>query len=140
MSFTDPPMRTFCFACRTLLAEVGETKPKGPCPKCGNATRVSYLPGEEFELVVDGFSTRSRSPFGGRWFYKSQELHSVFRRTGANHFVQRVIDRDRNEYHERVIDVETGEVVREVHEPLSDHTGRGSARFSDEAKNDEDDI
>ncbi len=40
----------------------------------------------------------------------------------------RFIDKDGDLYHERVVDVETGEVVRDVTEPLSDHRGRGSAK------------
>jgi hypothetical protein len=40
----------------------------------------------------------------------------------------RVIDRRNDRYRESVVDQVTGEVVREVDEPLSEHTGRGSAR------------
>jgi len=51
-----------------------------------------------------------------------------FDREGRRVTYDRIIDRDGDLYHERVVDVETGEVVRDVTEPLSDHRGRGSAK------------
>jgi hypothetical protein len=45
-------------------------------------------------------------------------------------FVDKVrdIDRDADTYYERVVDPETGEVLRHCEEPLSEHFGRGSAK------------
>jgi hypothetical protein len=40
----------------------------------------------------------------------------------------RLIDRERDVYYEHVEDAETGEVLRDCREPLSQHVGRGSAR------------
>ncbi len=40
----------------------------------------------------------------------------------------RIIDRRGNIYYERVVDQETGEELRHIEEPLSEHTDRGSAR------------
>jgi hypothetical protein len=42
--------------------------------------------------------------------------------------IQRIIDRRRDLYYERVLDPVTREVLREIEEPLSQHTGRGSAK------------
>ncbi len=41
---------------------------------------------------------------------------------------KRIIDRENNWYEEVVVDEETGEVVHENSEPLSDHKGHGSAK------------
>ncbi len=46
----------------------------------------------------------------------------------------RIIDKNNNKYIEKVIDPETGEIVHENEEPLSDHYGHGSAK----TKNDKD--
>jgi len=45
-------------------------------------------------------------------------------------FVQkdRIIDKDRDHYFERVVDPSTGEVIHHCEEPLSQHWGHGSAR------------
>jgi hypothetical protein len=53
---------------------------------------------------------------------------SFFRLTGRWHLLHRVIDRRNNRYYERIEDEETGEVVRLVEEPLTEHQGRGDAR------------
>jgi hypothetical protein len=43
----------------------------------------------------------------------------------------RIIDRDNNRYVEKVVDPETGQVLRDVEEPLSEHQGHGSAKSQD---------
>lgn len=45
---------------------------------------------------------------------------------------QRTLDRDNDRYAEKVVDPETGEVLRDVEEPLSDHRGHGSAKAKDD--------
>lgn len=42
---------------------------------------------------------------------------------------ERVIDRDNNHYMEKITDYETGDVIHEQTQPLSDHTGHGSEKF-----------
>ena len=42
--------------------------------------------------------------------------------------LERVIDRDNDQYFERVTDYETGEVIHHCKEPLSQHLGHGSDR------------
>ena len=41
---------------------------------------------------------------------------------------ERLIDRKSDRYKELVKDLETGEVIHETDEPLSQHTGHGSAK------------
>jgi hypothetical protein len=48
---------------------------------------------------------------------------------------ERVFDRQNNIYTERVVDSDTDEIVRDVQEPLSDHTGHGSAKLARSRKN-----
>ena len=52
------------------------------------------------------------------------------RSQGSNRTVdkERIIDRRNDWYMERVIDCETGEIIHDCDEPLSDHQGHGSAR------------
>jgi hypothetical protein len=53
------------------------------------------------------------------------DLH---RKTGLWSRLLRIIDRQNNRYKEEITNAETGEVLRSVDEPLSDHKDRGSAR------------
>ncbi|WP_155803355.1 hypothetical protein [Bordetella sp. FB-8] len=50
--------------------------------------------------------------------------------TSLEKMVEKVrdIDRDADAYYERVVDPDTGEVLRHCEEPLSEHFGRGSAK------------
>ena len=41
---------------------------------------------------------------------------------------ERIIDRKNNSYKELVVNIDTGEVVRDVEHPLSEHIGYGSAK------------
>jgi hypothetical protein len=34
---------------------------------------------------------------------------------------ERIVDKEKNEYHETVKNAATGEVIRDIHEPLSQH-------------------
>lgn len=43
----------------------------------------------------------------------------------------RIIDRKNDQYYEKVVDKETGEVIHECKEPLSKHWGHGSAKKKD---------
>ncbi len=42
----------------------------------------------------------------------------------------RILNRKKDYYKELVINVDTGNTVRDVEHPLSEHTGRGSAKPS----------
>ena len=121
-------MPTFCFACETLRSEDEHASFDEPCQKCGNTSTVSYEPGQEFHIVASGLKFASKPPEGGRWFYQGRIDHSHYKKDNEYHFIQRYIDTDRNRYYERIINKKTGEVVREVDEPLTEHTGRGSAK------------
>ena len=121
-------MPTFCFACETLRSEEESASFKEACQKCGHTMTVSYPPGQEFNLVAGGFSITSKPPEGGRWFSQQRLYHSHYKKDDEHHVVQRHINRDGDSYYERIINKETGEVVREVKEPLSEHRGRGSAK------------
>jgi hypothetical protein len=57
-----------------------------------------------------------------------RRLREDYDRTGRRVSYDRVIDKDGDLYHERVVDAHTGEVLRDVTESLSEHRGRGSAR------------
>jgi uncharacterized protein (DUF1684 family) len=50
-----------------------------------------------------------------------------YRDTAEWRQVSRVVDREADRYTERIVDA-TGNVVRDVDEPLTDHRGHGAAR------------
>ena len=52
----------------------------------------------------------------------------LYRKTNEWRKLNRRIDRDRNEYSERIVDPVTGEMLKEVYEKLSDHRGHAFAK------------
>jgi hypothetical protein len=54
--------------------------------------------------------------------------HALHRKSGQWNILSRLIDREQDTYDERIDDGETGMIIRELREPLSKHSGRGSAK------------
>lgn len=75
------------------------------------------------------FAMKARRPgFSGGPFLRHIEGDDFHRDTGLWNKLVRRIDRMTNRYYERLEDGRTGTVIREVDEPLTDHTGHGSAK------------
>lgn len=116
-----------CSDCGQRLDLADETN-REPCDRCGSLRRTysEHLestvqvrtqlrwrhkrPGFRRDLA-EGVSGAERSVRSGRWVNK-----------------RRLIDRQNNWYEELVVDEETGHVVYEAREPLSDHKDHGSAK------------
>src|SRR5204863_9452519 len=101
----------------------------GPCPQCGSMRRT-------FAVSLGGSITpraflrgRALHPGLRKWFAQIENGSSFFRKTGRWYRLERLVDRARNWYREHITDSETSRVVRHVEEPLTDHTGRGSAKL-----------
>lgn len=113
-----------------------------PCPACGTNAPLVSLSVHDVARVDVAESTR----IVGRHGEVGQVKPYLERRDGADwsHALQRfvrkvrILDRDNDLYVEKVVDPETGEVLRDVEEPLSEHQGRGSAKFRDPTVGSED--
>jgi hypothetical protein len=60
--------------------------------------------------------------------YESVSGDDLHRATGQWNELTREIDRENDRYRERIVNPQSGEVIRHVDEPLTNHTGRGSAK------------
>ena len=87
--------------------------------------------GEASLTVTDFLDVQSRNMniTGKRKIRRQLQTGSQWSVSRAK-FVDKVrnIDRDADTYYERVVDPETGQVLRYCEEPLSEHFGRGSAK------------
>jgi hypothetical protein len=79
--------------------------------------------------VKTSMGTKAKSPGEKRPFLESVG-GSFPRGDSAGKWVQKtqVVDRRNNRYIKRVVDEETGEVLRDVDYPLTDHVSHGDAR------------
>lgn len=60
--------------------------------------------------------------------YESVSGDDLHRATGQWNHLTREIDRENDRYKERIVDSQTGEIIRQVEEPLTKHVGRGYAK------------
>lgn len=121
-----------CGQCGTFLTEPTDLPVSGrvPCPTCGSKSRL-------FSVSIHA-TVRARSKLGlkakylgrGRPFVEMVGGDDLDRKTGKWMKLSRVIDREKDWYTETVTDPETGEIVHQTDEPLSQHQGHGDAKRS----------
>jgi predicted nucleic acid-binding Zn-ribbon protein len=97
----------------------------GPCPSCGGHDRHVEVSDRVTAHAKVALVARDAA---GRWFAKVKAGDEFFHLTQSWHQLFRRIDRDADRYTERITDAETGEVIKSVEEPLSEHQGHGSAK------------
>lgn len=125
-----------CASCGTECAPHQGDGPQTPCESCGSVARNIELHFHDvMEVKVSDWlevkakdvtlpskkKLRRHLQIGSQW--------SV----GRGKLVDKVrdLDKDADMYLERVVDPDTGEVIRHCEEPLSEHVGRGSAKAKD---------
>lgn len=85
----------------------------------------------QISATVEAQSTlrvKARGGAGGRPFMEQVAGSDLHRKTGIWMRIERVIDRARDWYRERITNPKTGEIVHECEEPLSQHRGHGAAK------------
>jgi len=112
--------------------------PVQPCPKCGSSGRdgVAHARVASGVGAANSPEARAREPrsdyHGGRLAKSAIERRVGMSRTaddGAERYRRRMYDRVGDRYEETILNPD-GSVYRATSEPLSGHTGRGSARRS----------
>lgn len=74
-----------------------------------------------------GVSVKVKNPGESRPSIEVKAVPEHNRDRGGQVHVERIVDREKDRYIERITDYETGEVIRECDEPLSKHVNRGNA-------------
>ncbi|MCA1696019.1 MAG: hypothetical protein LC749_15560 [Actinobacteria bacterium] len=126
---TEPNARSYCGECRTPLDESPSTsaEDREPCPSCRSTSRFVSLHVTETITVHESVGLKARHGRGRTPFREVRSGADLHRDTGEWRTIHRVIDRE-NDHYDEVVTSADGHVVREVHEPLSQHTGRGAAK------------
>jgi hypothetical protein len=99
-----------------------------PCPKCGSLSRMAkvHIPAE---VEVHGdLGLRARATGEKKPFLEQKTGDSYWRKMGKWMRRNQIIDRRNNRYVKTVEDPNTGEIVRDVDEPLTSHRGFGSVK------------
>lgn len=102
-----------------------------PCPHCGSVVQSCTVEITDGFVFHDGHRARAKNPALPsakklRFDTYSDVEHS--HKYGKLVRVHRTIDKDRDWYSEQVVDPQTGEILHECSEPLSQHVGHGTAK------------
>ena len=113
--------------CQTVLDERADGTARKPCPKCGAIIREMIVEIEETVTIHESLRAFGKRPGLGMLF--DSVSGDDFGVTTQRWFSKvRLIDRGNDRYYEKVWDPETGDVIHECDEPLSQHVGHGSAK------------
>jgi hypothetical protein len=118
-----------CQDCGTRLPD-STTAPvdeRMPCPRCGSLRRHVAISVSDTITVHEQLLFKARTPGEKRPFVERKAGDDYSWSRGRWVSLRRVIDRRTNRYQERIEDPVSGEVIRDVDEPLTKHVGRGSA-------------
>lgn len=119
---------TRCMDCHAVLDEEADGSPCPPCPHCGCTKRHIAITTEDTARIVVREDVRLDNKDPSR--LSKDKLRRQLRTGDSLHhnsgkWMQREqeVNKDTNRYRKRVVNPETGEVLRDVDEPLTEHRG-----------------
>lgn len=131
---TEETQVVACGHCARIMEESSAIPgdQRTPCPNCGSRSRQVRMGIADSLTVRDGIRGKVRSGEAGKpgakpWLTTMSEPSWSY---SAEKWMHREKTENRREdrYTEVVKDPDTGEIIREVNEPLSEHRGHGSAK------------
>ena len=101
-----------------------------PCPKCGSLIRSYSVAIHDTIRLRDTIGMKAKKGGKGKPFIETTTGDDLHRKTGKWNYIERIVDRENNLYSEIITDPETGKIIHQCHERLSEHKGHGSAKKS----------
>ena len=99
-----------------------------PCDKCGSTKRIYNVSISETVVARDGIGVKAKRAGEKKPYIEDLAVPDYSRSLGKVVQRERVIDRDKDRYFEKITDYESGEVIHHCEEPLSQHQGHGNAK------------
>ena len=115
---------------REVLDERPDILPerRTPCPTCGSLARWFEVAVNESISLHESVGIKARRGGSGRPFLEAKFGASFFRKTKKWLLREMTVDRENDKYKELVTNPETGEIIHQCEERLSEHRVHGSAR------------
>lgn len=119
-----------CGNCETfLIDETPYDTERKPCPECGSNLRSILMSIREEIKLYEQFRARHKEQ-GTKGFVLDEVSGDDYTHaTGTFNKKVRIIDRKNDRYFEQVTNLTTGAIMHLRDERLSEHFGRGSAKF-----------
>jgi hypothetical protein len=121
-----------CANCKIPLDKIDlAVEPRVPCPNCGATARSDTM---QLSAGIRNFASlgerlkRLSLPSDKKIRWESFTGYEICRDRQKMVHKVRMYDKDSDEYVERVVDIETGEIIHECVEPFSKHVGHGTAK------------
>jgi PHP family Zn ribbon phosphoesterase len=123
---------TSCSQCGAHIEEPQCTpvEARAPCPACGSLARTLNVHVQDVltPTLREKIGLKHKHPDHKKPIYELVTGDDLHRNSDQWNHLTREIDRLNNRYKEVILNPTTGEVIRSVDEPLTEHTGRGSAK------------
>jgi hypothetical protein len=116
-----------CKKCGVVLSEP-KNEERSLCPICGEIGRIHDEHLSEVIGCYDHMRMKGKHAAKGKQFFDARVGADFYLNDQEWRHIERIIDRDNNLYVEKVKDMKTGNVIKEVSERLSDHQGHGTAK------------
>lgn len=97
-----------------------------PCASCGRTKRSYQVVIVASLTLRGGLRRKAKSPGDKRPHFEAFDGPNPSRDLGKLVHREQVIDRENDRYFERVTDYDTGKLLHECEEPLSQHSGHGT--------------
>jgi hypothetical protein len=99
-----------------------------PCPQCGSLSRVYSAAIQETFHLRDKIGMKAKRGGKGKPFIETVTGEELHRKTGKWNHIERIIDHENNLYSETITDPDTGSIIHQCKELLSEHKNHGSAK------------
>jgi len=122
---------TSCANCNSELPDDLPDQTRAPCNNCGSTARAYHEILTDTIVAHDGHRAKAKRPSlpsAKRLRFDTYSGVEQSHKYGNLVRVHRTIDKDNDRYVEKVLDLQTGEVLHECDEPLSQHVNHGSAK------------
>ena len=125
-----------CGKCKLALKEDPHIQPdqRIPCPSCGSTARIFQVTIHDSIVMKSKLGMKAKHPGVKKPFIEEIIGDDLHRKTNKWMNLSRVYDRENDLYIETVTDPIAGEVVHQCIEPLSKHTGHGTAKYKKKTK------
>lgn len=122
------PDQERCAGCGAVLNPSGDSQVRAPCAACGSTARVIEVSVSATLEMHGSMAFKHKRPGHKEPIAEGVSGEEFFRKEQKWVTKERLVDRQADRYREKVTDAATGEVIHECDEPLSQHTGHGSAK------------
>ena len=119
-----------CADCDALIDNRGDSSElRAPCHNCGSIKRIYHASISESVIARDGIGCKAKRAGERKPYIEDLSVPDYSRNLAKVVHRDRIIDRDNDQYFEKITDYESGQVIHHCEEPLSQHRGHGAAKL-----------